>query len=257
MAAFKDLGSILSETSPSSPTKLDRRQFDGQLRPWHEGMPEECYCNGKKFVLDDDGLPSDCVCSRDGWAERCRRACGISEETLNMFTFKTWVDVLNPSARGHKNLVQRYATKDSGVAPWLVLFGLVGTGKTHLLIALVGALADRGVSVSYYNAYEMEAEMRQAIESNGVREYVQRMANAPVLVIDDLGKEMTSKEFVSGTFFRILNQRHEARRRTVIAFNPDGFEAQDASLRSRLTDAAVCQILEFNGPDIRSAARMM
>ena len=232
------------------------RAFDGKIRQWHDGMGDECYCQGKKVVLDSDDIQTYCVCNRDGWPERCRRVSRIPEDTLDRFTFETWVRDLNPAAWGHKQIVERYAGKDVVPSPWLVMFGSVGTGKTHLMIALVGLMASRGVSVVYYTAYDMEAELREAIDTNDVGAYIRRMATVPVLVIDDLGTEMTSSEFVSGAFFRILNERHQSRRRTVIAFNPDGYEKQDARLRSRLTDAVVCQVLEFNGPDVRPTLRL-
>lgn len=246
-----DLSAVLTESQERKGTSLDMRQFDGQTRPVVPGTV--CNCKGSRLVLDHDSLTHHCICTLEEWAASCRSACGVPEEVLARFTFDTFVQVINPQAWGHRSAIKKYAEVDTG-SPWLVLYGNYGTGKTHLLIAMVGAMVKRGSHVIYANALEMESQMKQAIASNGVQDYIQRMANTPVLVVDDLGTEMNS-EFVSSTFLHILDQRHINLRRTVLSFNDEGYKKMDGRLKSRISDMVVCNVLPFKGPDIRQMER--
>ena len=247
-----DPAALLTELQKPKETSLDMRMFDGQTRPVVTGTI--CSCKGSRLVLDADMLTHHCICTLENWAATCRAACGIPEEVLTRFTFDTFVEPLNPQAWVHRTVIKKYAEKDTGSSPWLVLYGDYGTGKTHLLIAMVGAMVDRGRHVIYGNALEMESQMRQAIDSNGVQDYVKRMATTPTLVIDDLGTEMNTP-FVASTFLHILDQRHVNLRRTVLAFNKVGFGAMDGRLKSRILDMVVCNLMPFNGPDIRQTER--
>ncbi len=245
----------ISQPSDQSPTPgLDMRQFDGAIRPWTDDMGTECYCKGRGVVLDAESLMHWCICRQDDWPGICRRVCGIPSDVLDRQTFDTFVEVINPQAYGFKRQMERWAAKDVGGSPWQVLWGEAGTGKTHLIVATVGMLVARAVSVKYWESLELEAALKASIDTNEVGEFVRHLATVPVLAIDDLGKE-SQTPFVSGHFFRILNRRYADQRRTILGFNPEGYADLGASLRSRIMDMVVCNQLHFDGPDIRSTVR--
>lgn len=245
-----DLSAILTESQERKGI-YDARQFDGKTRAVVPGTV--CSCKGARIVLDGDMIQHHCICTTEDWETTCRAVCGVPEEVLARFTFDTFIQVINPQAWSHRGAIKKYAEVDTG-SPWLVLYGNYGTGKTHLLIAMVGAMVARGSHVIYANALEMESQMKQAIASNGVQDYIKRMANTPVLVVDDLGREMNS-EFISGTFLHILDQRHINLRRTVLSFNDEGYKKMNGRLKSRISDMVVCNVLPFRGPDIRQMER--
>ena len=227
--------------------------WSGENRQLHEGTINECGCKGHKFYSNSDGGLVPCVCLQDGWVEVCRQNCGVTGEVLGRNSFDHFARDLNPDAWRHKVVIEKYGARDTG-SPWLVLFGNVGTGKTHLLIALTEMLVDRGVAVFYTNGYSMAGQLRNSIESHSVEEYVLQMIRRPLLIIDDLGTEMHSK-FISSTFFYILNERYMLRRRTVLAFNKEGWDKLDQRLQSRISDAVVCHLLHFDGADVRPTVR--
>lgn len=86
--------------------------------------------------------------------------------------------------------------------------GCVGTGKTHLACAIANDLLNRGYPVKVVNVTKMIATIKEDFK---IDEYL----NAPILLIDDLGKE-TGTQWVCETLYTIFNERYEAMKPTII-----------------------------------------
>ena len=105
----------------------------------------------------------------------------------------------------------------------ILIYGETGLGKTFLSNCIAKALLDTCHGVLYLSANELFdkilAKATFAAEPDSfterIREYVYR---ADLLIIDDLGTELTNN-FVVSQLFEIVNQRHLSGRSTLISTN--------------------------------------
>lgn len=89
-----------------------------------------------------------------------------------------------------------------------MFLGQVGSGKTHLSLAICNKLMDDGVGVLYMGYRDVITYIKQNIMDSEVYERVMsRYKNAKVLLIDDLFKGSVSKSDVN-IMFEIVNFRY-------------------------------------------------
>src|SRR5262245_5890875 len=82
--------------------------------------------------------------------------------------------------------VARNAAAAGRDARGIVLYGTVGTGKDHLLAALLYAVADAGLSASWVNGQEVYSRFRDAMDSKKSEESIMAGFTSPqVLGISD------------------------------------------------------------------------
>lgn len=137
----------------------------------------------------------------------------------------------------------------------LYLCGGTGLGKTMLSGCIAADVARRGYWTVYATAGELlsrcEAVKFGRDEDGSAQEELRRYENCDLLVLDDLGSEMTTP-FVQSALYQLLNQRMLAGRHMVISSNLD----MDA-VRGRYTPQVVSRLegefqeLPFFGEDIR------
>jgi DNA replication protein DnaC len=126
---------------------------------------------------------------------------------------------------------------------WIVLAGASGCGKTHIAAAVVNRLLDRGEPALFVVVPDFLDHLRAAYQPDaGIAydELFERVRNAPVLVLDDLGTQAPTA-WAQEKLFQLINHRFNARLPTVVTTNmpPDAF---DDRLRTRLTDAALARV---------------
>lgn len=136
--------------------------------------------------------------------------------------------------------------------PMLVIYGGTGLGKTFLLHCIFAYLLDRGVDAQMVTAYQAFTSMRAC--HMGETDDFQRMVDAPVLLLDDLGAEPMMRNVTVEYLFTLINERVTARRHTVIATNLDDAALQERygeRLFSRLFDRQNGMALALQGKDLR------
>lgn len=90
------------------------------------------------------------------------------------------------------------------------LFGPPGVGKTHLMLAVLNRLQQRGVPCLIFRSDSVFDRMRHIIADNGDLEPVlEAYANVPVLGIDEFAQERAN-DFTLEKLFRIVNHRFHA-----------------------------------------------
>jgi DNA replication protein DnaC len=117
---------------------------------------------------------------------------------------------------------------------WLIIYGGVGNGKTHLLNAIANRVLERGYRVKLIMMAELLSELRMSIESNQVDFKMKELKEVPYLVIDELGLEYGTdweKEKVE----ELLASRWSNGRFTVVATNRD-IEELPPRIRDRFKD---------------------
>lgn len=102
----------------------------------------------------------------------------------------------------------------------LFIYGDTGVGKTFLSYCIAKELLDTTHSVIYYSAFDLFDAFAQSTFSNseeaqGKNEYI---LNCDLLIIDDLGTELTNN-FVASQFFLCINERILRKKSTIISTN--------------------------------------
>ena len=140
----------------------------------------------------------------------------------------------------------------------LLLQGGTGLGKTFLSGCIARAVSAGGRSVVYetaqeaFGAFEEQKFSRDAETYAAASEKVKRILNCDLLILDDLGTELTTS-FTQSALYNILNSRLTARRKTIISTN-----LTDAELAARYIPQITSRIggefdkLPFMGRDIRA-----
>ncbi|MEV5543089.1 ATP-binding protein [Saccharopolyspora shandongensis] len=130
--------------------------------------------------------------------------------------------------------------------PSLMLLGPTGTGKTHQAYGALRALAHSGVQCrwSYSTAADIYARLRPRSGVDSETEF-DRLAKAPLLVIDDLGAAKGS-EWTEEVNYRLINHRYEHMLPTLITSNLPVSELKTAlgdRVSSRLNEMTTRAVL--------------
>lgn len=119
-----------------------------------------------------------------------------------------------------KDFIARFETHQSQRGN-ILIYGETGLGKTFLTNCIAKDLLDSGHSVLYLSANELfegvlaEYLMNRKTELEILYNYIY---NSELLIIDDLGTELTNN-FVLSQLFEIINQREISGKSTLISTN--------------------------------------
>lgn len=133
----------------------------------------------------------------------------------------------------------------------LLFMGQAGLGKTHLSLAIVSGLVEKGFTPIYASAENlfMQIEKEKFLGEN--RGAYEAMVKCDLLVIDDLGAEM-STSFTVSALYNLINTRLLSGRPTIINTNLTMKEIEKrytARISSRLIGSF--SAFKFLGDDIR------
>lgn len=135
----------------------------------------------------------------------------------------------------------------------LLFYGSTGLGKTFLINCISKALLNKNKMVIYQTAFKL-IEILENIrfgEKFSNKERYNLLFEADLLVIDDLGTEMTNS-FTNSELFNLINSRLLSSKKTIISTNltpKEIIERYDDRIFSRLFSKFL--ILHFYGHDLR------
>lgn len=132
---------------------------------------------------------------------------------------------------------------------WLIIYGGVGNGKTHLLNALANRVMERGISVKLIMMAELLSELRMSIATNQVDFKMKVLKEVPYLLIDELGLEYAT-DWGMEKIEELLASRWANGRFTVVATNRD-IEELPARLKSRFLDRHLSRAVLNEAGDYR------
>lgn len=141
-------------------------------------------------------------------------------------------------------------------APWLVLAGDLGVGKTGLQIGLVKKALASGKSALYRPFVELLSDIRATYRTRDASEpdeadLVRACKSVDVLALDDVGAERCTG-WAQERLFEILNHRYNERRRTILTTN-----LGPAEMEEHVGDRIVARIngmgtiYTIEGPNLR------
>jgi len=241
----------------------------------------------KAALLQRMGLPMDCLdevpaCAlcgdsgyRGGTVCRClrkyydreqqkelSRMLDLGNQSFDTFDLNWYSNTLLPGQRksARQEMQENYDIcveypNQIGKKPWnLLLFGAPGLGKTHISAAIARDVSEKGYSVVYDTAshvFERFEAQKFGREDEDAAADVERILNCDLLILDDLGTEMTTA-FVQSALYTIINTRLMEKRPTIISTNlsPEKL-AQRYSPQVASRIEGEYQLLPFVGEDIR------
>lgn len=181
------------------------------------------YVNGKK-----------CQCFRQASAELLYQRAGLSEilkkENFDSFSFDYYApDVYDPkSGRSARDVIRdvykicrEFVSNFDTDYQNILFFGKPGVGKTFLSNCIAKELLDSGHTVIYASANELFDRLAAQRFSSSREDPVSRLSEllgCDLLIIDDLGTELTNS-FVISELFTCVNTRIVQRRSTIISTN--------------------------------------
>src|SRR5947209_17759929 len=154
-------------------------------------------------------------------------------------------------------LVREYPAVDRG----LVFMGTCGVGKTHLSVAILRGLIEKGIPCLFYEFGSLLKEIQNSynpISQTSELKVLAPVFEAEVLVLDELGASKPT-DWVRDTMMQIINTRYNDRKLTIFTTNYlDGRRAErdetledriGVRLRSRLFE--MCKTVQIEGEDYR------
>ena len=259
-----EIDAALRETMSKLISSALRRGTDP--RPAIEALKEENLAlqRERAELLVARGYPADYLedkpncplCGDTGW--RGSEVCSCLNDyyaRVQLEELSRLLDLGTQSFETFSTPCRDYAYEFSPRSGNLLLSGDPGLGKTFLSACIARVVSETGHSVVYDTAAHIferfEAQKFSRDETGGADEDVSRLLRCDLLIIDDLGTELTT-EFVRSAFYQIVNTRLMTNKKTIISTNLSPAELSrryGANILSRIEGAY--RILPFFGDDIR------
>lgn len=138
----------------------------------------------------------------------------------------------------------------------VLVFGLPGRGKTHLVVAIGHELVRRGVSVLFVAAFALVQRLLAARRALTLEKLLHDLDGFDVIILDDIGYIQQDREEME-VLFTFLAERYE--RRSVMITSNLVFSQWDRIFKDPMTTAAAIDrlvhhavIVELTGPSIRN-----
>ncbi|MBQ4037351.1 MAG: ATP-binding protein [Clostridia bacterium] len=217
-------------------------------------------------LCDDTGFVGGklCACFKREVVLDRYRASGIGKllqsQTFDSFDLSWYPTRLLPDARYSARDVmaqiladcKAYAAAFTPDSPSLLFIGGTGLGKTHLSSAIAGEVIRKGYDVVYESVPRVVSLFQKERFTEG--EEIDRLFEAELLILDDLGTESGGKTTVSD-LYHLINERASVRRLpTIISTNLSYRQLEkqyDTAILSRLLGEFEVKL--FHGDDIRLA----
>lgn len=135
----------------------------------------------------------------------------------------------------------------------LLLWGEVGTGKSYFAACIANALVEQCVSVKMAN---FAAILNDLFSCDDKNEYINRLNESSLLIIDDLGIERDT-EYALEQVYNIIDARYKSNKPLIVTTNLSLTELKHPvdTAHKRIYDRVLemCVPIRFNGENMRTA----
>jgi DNA replication protein DnaC len=241
----------------------------------HDMTDQWCQkCHIEMNSTDEHRRKASLDMARAGVRRKWREEWSGIPAKYQLTVFETFVRDRQPQAY---DLIKEYAENYDGYAkgmPSIFLYSeapLYGVGKTHLMAAMGHRILDRWVGdpehstipIRFIAERELFRNIRASYNQNpdGGRPVVteemiyRRLTTAPLLLLDDLGKEkVTNMDFVQRVYWNLIDARYQADLPIVISanYNLDGVSRLlGQATAERIMEMTRGNIIEMKGKSFR------
>jgi DNA replication protein DnaC len=178
-------------------------------------LPPKCTkCNDNEGYLvkqDDYEVWKFCECRNKKNIERSFKSSKItfefSKKTFDNFDIADLKPIVRSAFHLSKSYLINFDTLKNERKNSICILGNVGSGKTHLLMAIANGLLNKGVNVLYFPWVEGFNEIKD--DFSLMEKRVNNMQKVDVLFIDDMWKgRKNPTEFQMEQAFAIINYRY-------------------------------------------------
>jgi DNA replication protein DnaC len=231
----------------------------GYPADWLEPIYDCQDCKDTGYITASDGIKTKCHCLRRQELsilyEQSHIQNMISHENFSTLSYDYYQGEDLERFKGAVKISKDFIEKFKQDYHNILFYGTVGTGKSFLSGCIASELLKDGVSVIYFSAaglfeslarYTFDTKEKEALSA-----FYQDLYNCELLIIDDLGTEITNT-FVASQLFSCLNERNLRSRSTIISTNLSLEEMRDRysdRVFSRITSSYT--ICKLTGKDIR------
>jgi DNA replication protein DnaC len=207
---------------------------------------EICFGTGVEVVSGKGARP--CSCRASDSKQRSLAAARIPARysSCSLDNFKS-------QPNSSQNIAFRYACRlvldYPGVDRGLLFMGPVGVGKTHLAVAILKGLIQKGVPCLFYESGSLLKQIQDSynpISNTSELRVLAPVYQAEVLVLDELGSTIPT-DWVRDTIYQIINTRYNDKKLTIFTTNysdepPAVGESQVESPRANRKVAALSEV---------------
>ena len=232
---------------------------EGELRETgNTEVCEECFGTGTKLDPVKGAFP--CPCRRPDRVKKLLAAARIPRRytACSFGSFKSAAGSSQDRALLRaQSLVNEYPAVDRG----LLFMGPAGVGKTHLAVAIVRGLIEKGFAGVFSEFGALLKEIQDSynpISKSSEFKVLAPIYQTEVLVLDELGATVPT-DWVRDTMYQIINKRYNDNKLTIFTTNYSDERRSDkeqvledrigARLRSRLYE--MCTKVVMDGGDYR------
>lgn len=218
-------------------------------KDWDKSSYKCNKCRDLTFIIND-GVATPCECRAVKEAKDILRKSGISEEFRNKRFNNFNYTIENQVYEAYKEAymyTKNFKSLEKERCNSIMFMGQVGSGKTHLSLAIANELMDSGVGVVYMSYREVITRLKQNIMDEVYYHRVMgKYKNARVLLIDDLFKGKITESDIN-IVFELLNFRYFNKLPVIVSCEMDVNRILniDEAIGSRLVE--MCDIVEVKG----------
>lgn len=180
--------------------------------------------------------------------------------SLDVYSNQPWAGAKYTPRENMERIVvacEGFATEFPNCEKNMLFTGGTGLGKTFLSGCIAREVSRRGFSVVYdtainlFAAFETRKFSRDLAEERQARDDTRRYLSCDLLILDDLGSELTTP-LVQSTLYEVVNSRLQSGRHTIISTNlsPEQI-AQRYGMQTASRMNGLYRRMSFYGDDIR------
>lgn len=221
------------------------------------GVCEECFGTGTKLDPVKGAIP--CPCRRPDRFKKLLAAARIPPRYTKC-SFNTFKSAPGTS-QDNALLLAQNLVNDFPVDRGLLFMGPAGVGKTHLAVAIIRGLIDKGFPGIFCEFGSLLKEIQDSynpISKSSELKVLAPIYQSDVLVLDELGATIPT-DWVRDTMYQIINKRYNDQKLTIFTTNYSDARSSDKEqvledrigprLRSRLYE--MCKKVVMDGGDYR------
>ena len=218
---------------------------------------EECFGTGTKLDPVKGAIP--CPCRRPDRFKKVLAAARIPPR-YSKCSFNTFKSAPGTSQDNALLLAQKLVS-DFPVERGLLFMGPAGVGKTHLAVAIIRGLIEKGFAGVFCEFGSLLKEIQDSynpISKSSELKVLAPIYQTDVLVLDELGATIPT-DWVRDTMYQIINKRYNDEKLTIFTTNYSDARSSDKEqvledrigtrLRSRLYE--MCKKVVMDGGDYR------